>query len=179
MTMDTRWEDVDQLLDRTERTTDEKHVKAVQEIAKARYVFPTPEHPAYRTYVNHPEVTMGVQVGREELAPDIVVVEKHKTGEMNAVIAVAVASREQVNEAEAKRTWARYASIEDVAFYLYVPVGYGAEAKKVCRKQGIDVTGFRTYRDTPRGFEVNEVSESPSPLAALMPPFVRKLLATP
>ena len=179
MTLDTRWEDVDELLDRTERTVDEKHVKAVQEIAKARFVFPTPEHPAYRTYVNLPEVTMGVQVGREELTPDIVVVEKHNTGETNAVIAVAVAAREQVNEAEARRTWSRFAKIQDVAFYLYVPVGYGAEAKKLCRRAGVAVTGFRTYRDTPRGFEVNDVSEPASPFAALMPPIVRKLLATP
>jgi len=179
MSMDTRWEDVDELLDRTERTTDEKRVKAVQQIARARFAFPTPEHPAYRTYVNLPEVTMGVQVGREELAPDIVVVQKLKTGDMSAVIAVAVANREDVNEAEAKRLWARYSKIDGVAFYLYVPVGYGAQAKKICRKAGVAVTGFRTYRDTPQGFEVNDVSEAPSPLAALMPPIVRKLLATP
>jgi hypothetical protein len=55
----------------------------------------------------------------------------------------------------------------------------GAEAKKVCRRAGVRPEGFRTWRTTPRGFEVNDVSEQPSPLAALMPPIVRKLLATP
>ncbi|MBF6601277.1 MAG: hypothetical protein IVW36_12290 [Dehalococcoidia bacterium] len=179
MTLDTRWEDVDQLLDRTARTIDDKRAKAIQEIAARRFQFPTPKHPAYRTHVNVPDVAMGVQVGREEIAPDIVVVEKLTTGETHLVISVAVANAEQVSAAEAKRTWARYAAIKDVAFYLYVPVGYGARAKQICRKLKISVEGFRTYRTTPRGFEINDVSEQPSPLAALMPPIVRKILATP
>ena len=179
MTLDTRWEDVDTLLDRTTRTIEEKSEKAVREIAAQRFEFPTPEHAAYRTHINVPEVTMAVQVGNEEIAPDIVVVEKLKTGETNLVMTVAVASLEQVNEAEAKRTWARYASIDGVTFYLYVPVGYGAAAKRICKKLKIKVEGFRTYRTTPRGFEINEVSEAAGPLAALMPPFVRNFLATP
>jgi hypothetical protein len=179
MTLDTRWEDVDQLLDRTTRTVDEKHVKAIHEIAAQRFQFPTPKHPAYRSHINVPDVTMAVQVGREEIAPDIVVVEKLNTGETHLVISVAVANIEQVAEAEAKRTWARYAAIKDAAFYLYVPVGYGARAKQICRKLKINVDGYRTYRSTPRGFEINDVSEQPSPLAALMPPIVRKILATP
>jgi hypothetical protein len=90
-----------------------------------------------------------------------------------------VVTTEQVNEAEAKRIWARCASIPDQAFYLYVPVGYGAEAKSICRRLGIRPEGFRTWRNTPRGFEVNDISEAPSPLSALMPPIVRRLLATP
>ena len=179
MTLDTRWEDVDTLLDRTVRTVEEKTEKAVREIAAQRFEFPTPEHPAYRTHINVPEVSMSVQVGNEEIAPDIVVVEKHKTGETNLVITVAVAGREQINEAEAKRTWARYAAIDGVAFYLFVPVGFGAAAKRICKKLRIKVEGYRTYRTTPRGFEINEVSEPPSPLAALMPPIVRDFLKTP
>ncbi len=179
MTLDTRWQDVDELLERTTRTVDEKHAKAVHEIAAARFQFPTPEHPAYRTYVNVPEVTMGVKVGDEELAPDIVVIEKLKTGETHLAMTAEVAGVEQVTEAEAKRTWSRYTAIKDVAFYLYVPVGYGAKAKKICCKLAIHVDGFRTWRLTPRGFEINNVSEPPSPLAALMPPIVRRILATP
>jgi len=122
---------------------------------------------------------MGVQVGNEELAPDIVVVERLKTGESRLVMTAQVAIVEQVDEAEARRTWARFASIPDQAFYLYVPVGFGAKAKQICRKIGIRPEGFRTYRDTPRGLEINDISEAPSPLAALMPPVVRRLLATP
>jgi hypothetical protein len=179
LSLDTRWEDVDALLTRTPRTRDEQLAKAVHEIAQARFAFPTKGHPAYRTYVNLPEVTMGVQVGKEEIAPDIVVVEKLSTGETRLVMTAAVATVEQVNEAEARARWARFAAVPDQAFYLYVPVGYGAAAKKICRRLKINVAGYRTWRFTPRGFEINDISEPPSPLAALMPPLVRKILATP
>lgn len=179
MTLDTRWEDVDELLERTTRTVDEKHLNAIHEIAARRFQFPTPEHPSYRTHINVPEVTMGVKVGDAEIAPDIVVVSKRSTGETDLVMTVAVATVEQVTEAEAKRAWARYGAVKGVAFYLYVPVGYGAQAKRICRRAHVSVDGFRTYRTTPRGFEINDVSEPPSPFAALMPPIVRKLLATP
>ena len=179
MTLDTRWEDVDKLLQTTARTKDEKQAKAVHEIAEQRFKFPTQEHASYRTYVNAPNVTMAVQVGDEEVAPDIVVVERLNTGDTRLVMSAEVAGLpEHVNEAEARR-WARIAGIADQAFYLYVPVGYGAAAKKLCRKLGIRVEGFRTWRWTPRGFEINDISEPESPLARFMPPVVRKLLATP
>lgn len=179
MSLDTRWEDVDTLLQRTSRTQDEKLAHAVQEILALRYKFPTPEHAAYRSHANIPAVTMAVQVGEEQIAPDIVVVEKLSTGETNLIMTAAVASHELVTEGEAKSRWARFAAIPDQAFYLYVPVGYGAQAKKICKKLKIHVEGYRTWRTTPRGFEVNDVSEQPSPLAALMPPIIRKMLATP
>jgi hypothetical protein len=107
------------------------------------------------------------------------VVERLKTGETHLVMTAQVETIERVSENEAKQTWSRYASIPDQAFYLYVPVGYGARAKKICRKTGVRPEGIRTWRTTPRGFEVNEVTEAPSPLAAVMPPIVRRILATP
>ncbi len=179
MTLDTRWEDVDQLLVRTTRTKDEKHVKAVQEIAEGRFKFPTAALPSLRTYVNAPDITMAVKAGEQEIAPDIVVVERLKTGDTRLEMTAVVCEVEQVNEAEAKRIWTRAAGLKDVAFYLYVPVGYGAKAKSICRKHGIETDGVRTWRWTPRGFEINDITEQPGPLAALMPPFVRKFLATP
>jgi hypothetical protein len=168
LSLDTRWENIDALIKRTERTQDETLAKAV-------------EFPGYRTHVNVPEVAMGVQIGDtgEEVVPSIVVVERMKTGESRLVMTAQVCGREQVTAGEAAAVWSRIAKIPNQAFYLYVPVGYGAEAKKICRKAGIRPEGYRTWRNTPRGFEVNDVSEAPSPLAALMPPIVRKLLATP
>jgi hypothetical protein len=179
MTMDTRWEQIDTLLDRTERTKSEGLIKAINGVAEARYDFPTPEHASYRAHVNAPEVTMAVQVGDEQIAPDIVVVERLKTGETHLMMTAAVADKDMVTEAEAKRSWARYASIPNAVFYLYVPVGYGKIAKQICKKAKINVEGYRTWRWTPRGFEVNDISEPMSGLSPLMPPIVRKLLATP
>jgi hypothetical protein len=179
MAIDTRWENVDELLKRSERTKDEKHAKAIAEIAAQRFAFPSKELPAYRTHVNVPEITMGVMVGDEEVAPDIVVVEKFNTGETVLKMTACVASVEQVNDAEGARAWKKAASIPQQAFYLYVPVGYGRKAKDICRRLKIRPEGVRTWRYTPRGFEINDVTEPPSPLAALMPPVVRRLLATP
>ena len=181
MSLDTRWENIDTLLTRSERTKDETLANAVREIADARFRFPSEEHASYRTHVNVPEVAMGVQIGNggEEVVPSIVVVARTKTGESSLVMTAQVCGREQVNDSEAKRVWARCAAIPNQAFYVYVPVGLGAEAKKICRRHKIRPEGFRTWRTTPRGFEINDVSEAPSPLAALMPPIVRRLLATP
>ena len=179
MSLDTRWEDVDALLQRTDRTKDEKLVRAVQQVAESRFSFPTQEYPSYRTHINVPTVTMGVQVGEDEVVPAIVVVERLNTGDTRLVMTAEVCIVEQVNEGEAKRVWSRIAAVPDQAFYVYVPVGYGAQAKRICRKLGIRPEGFRTWRTTPRGFEINDISERPSPLAPLMPPFVRRLLETP
>lgn len=181
LSLDTRWENVDSLLTRTERTKEETLTKAVREIAEARFKFPSEEYAAYRTHLNVPDVTMAVQLGEdgEEVVPHIVVVERLKTGDSRLIMTAAVCGREQVSEGEARRLWSRIAAVPNQAFYLYVPVGYGAEAKKICRRTGVRPEGFRTWRTTPRGFEVNDVSEPTSPLAALMPPIVRRLLATP
>jgi len=179
MTLDTRWEDVDTLLQRNSRTKNEKLIHAVQQIAEARFKYPTPEHASYRAYVNLPDVTMAVQAGRDELAPEIVVVERINTGDTELRITASVVDIEQVNEAEAQRHWACFAQIPDQAFYLYVPVGYGARAKQICRRLKIRPEGFRTWRTTPRGFEVNDISGPPGAFDALMPGFVRRALATP
>ncbi len=181
VSLDTRWENIDALLTRSARTQDETLAMAVREIADGRFKFPSAEHASYRTHVNVPDVAMGVQIGDggEEVVPSIVVVDRTKTGESRLVMTAQVCGREQVNAAEAKLIWSRCAAIPNQAFYVYVPVGLGAEAKKICRGLGIRPEGFRTWRTTPRGFEINDISEAPSPLAALMPPIVRRLLTTP
>jgi hypothetical protein len=179
VTLDTRWEDVETLLHRTERTNDEKLLKAVKEIAEQRFMFPSEDFPSYRTYVNVPQVTMGVQSGDEEVVPHIVVVERTKQGDTSLVMTAHVCGREDVSAADAEGAWARFAKVRDQAFYLYVPVGFGKQAKAICKQHKIRVTAFRTWRETPRGFEINDITEAPSPLAPIMPPFVRRFLATP
>ena len=160
MTLDTRWENIDALLTRSERTKEETLTTAVRQIAEMRFQFPSEEYAAYRTHINVPDVAMGVQIGEggEEVAPSIVVVERIKTGESQLVMTAEVCGREQVNEAEARRLWAPCAAIPNQAFYLYVPVGTGVQAKNICKRLRIKPEGVRTWRTTPRGFEINDVS---------------------
>lgn len=174
MPIDTRKFDMDQMLRANARDRAELHEKAVQAIAEARYRFPTAEHPDFRTHINVPEVTMPVELDTgETLAPDIVVTET-KRNELR--IHAKVATSADVTLEEAERTWLPLSRVQDAAFYLYVPVGYGRLAKRLCRRVGARVEGFRTWRFTPRGIEVNDISEAPNPLTLLLPPLVRRFL---
>ena len=174
MTTDTRWTDVDKMLEPAPKSREELHERVVQDVALARFEFPTPELPSYRAFVNVPEVTLPVtdEAGNES-TPDIVVVDT--PGNLLKMLAV-VETAETVTEERAKEVWQPAAELPDAAFYIFVPVGYGAAAKRICKKLGIDVYGFRTWRYTPAGLEINDVSEPPGIMTALMPPIVRKLL---
>jgi hypothetical protein len=174
VTIETRWMDPDKVLQPVPKNREELRQHAVQDVAKARFEFPTTELPSYRTYVNVPEVTLPVTDDRgEQLVPDIVVVD---TPGNVLKICAHVETGEQVNEERAREVWSGLARLPDVAFYLYVPVGYGKAAKKICSSLGIKVYGFRTWRYVPQGMEINEISEPPDIMSALMPPPVRKLL---
>ena len=61
MTIDTRWTDVDKMLQPSPLNRQELRERVVQDVAKARFEFPTTELPSYRTYVNVPEVTLPVK----------------------------------------------------------------------------------------------------------------------
>ena len=174
MGLEERWTDVDKLLEPAPKNREELHQRAVQEIAEARFEFPTLELPSYRAFVNVPDVTLAVtdQAG-DELTPDIVVVDT--PGNLLKIFAT-VETAETVTEERAKEVWAPYGRLPDAAFYLFVPVGYGAVAKRICKQLNIDVYGFRTWRYVPQGLEVNDISEPPGIIHALMPPFARKLM---
>jgi hypothetical protein len=169
-----RWTDIDKLLQPAPQSSAEVHERAVQDIAPARFEFPTPDQASYRTYVNVPEVTMPVtDEDGKEWTPDIVVVDT--PGNILKILAQ-VETADTITEERARELWAPYAALHDSAFYLYVPVGYGGKAKDLCHKQRIRVYGFRTWRYTPQGIEINDISEPPDIMIALMPPFVRRIL---
>ena len=172
--MDTRWMDVDKLLQPSPKRQEELKQRAVQDIALARYEFPSTELPSYRTFVNVPETTLPVtdEFGNQ-LTPDIVVVDT--PGNILKILAQ-VETADGVNDEQALKVWLRYANLPETAFYVYVPVGYGGRAKAICRRLGVDVYGYRTWRYTPQGVEVNDISEPPGIIHALMPKFARKLM---
>ena len=174
MTSDSRWTDIDKMLQPAPKSSEELHLQAVQDIAQARFEFPTTEQPSLRTFVNIPEATLPVtDLNGTELVPDIVVVDT--PGNLLKILAH-VEIAETVTEDQAKEKWAPMGQLPDAAFYLYVPVGYGGQAKKICKGLKIDVHGFRTWRYIPQGIEINEVSEPPDLIHKLMPPFVRRLM---
>ncbi len=172
----TRWEKIDGLLRRTERTRVEVRAEAARQIADARFKFPSAESPAYKTFVNLPDVTMTVKVGKTDVVPDIVVIEHPAAGQPVVRMAVIVAAPEQVTEAEARERWAPIASIPGATMFVYVPLGYADEAKRLCRDARIEPEGFRTWRNTPAGFEINDVGEAHSTVRGLIPKFARRAL---
>jgi hypothetical protein len=174
VTIESRWTNVDEMLKPAPKNRQELRERLVQDIARARFEFPTPELPSYRTFVNVPEVTLPVKApSGQDLTPDIVVVDT--PGNILKLLAT-VETSDTVTEESAKTKWEPYAKLPDAAFYLYIPVGYGAIAKNICKQLKIDVYGFRTWRYTPHGIEINDISEPPEVMVHLMPPFVRKIL---
>jgi hypothetical protein len=174
VTIETRWMDVDKMLQPSPKNSQELRERAVQDVARARFEFPTPELPSYRAFVNVPEQTMPVTDDNgDQLTPDIVVVDT--PGNVLKILAQ-VETGDLITEERARDVWAPLARLRAAAFYLYVPVGYGGAAKRLCKRLGISVYGFRTWRYTPQGIEINEISEPPDVMQQLMPPIVRKIL---
>ena len=121
---------------------DLKHDRAVRDIAAARFAFPTKEQPKWRAFVNEPAPALGVAgLAGESLYPDIVVVDSGNVARMVAEVETA----DTVTEAEGRREWKAFAEVCET-FYLYVPAGYSKEAKRICAKLGVRVTGIRTWR---------------------------------
>jgi len=119
------------------------HVRAVQDIAGARFGFPTGSHRDYKTYTNVPKRTMGVAMldGSAVAYPDIVVVQDP---ENYAKILGEVETTETVNEQTAQRRWRPFADLAPL--YLYVPVGDADDALKLCRQLRVPIVGIRTWR---------------------------------
>lgn len=118
------------------------HDRALKDITRLRFGFPTEKYPDYKTYVNHPARTMGAAMEGGLVAyPDIVVVQHP---ENNCKVVAEVETNETVREAVARFEWLPYAELAPL--YLYVPVGKGDEALALCRQLDIPVVGIRTWR---------------------------------
>jgi hypothetical protein len=130
------------------------HDRALKDIARLRFAFPTEKYRDYKTYVNHPARAMGVELSDGRVAyPDIVVVQHP---ENNCKIVAEVETNETVREAVARWEWAPFAEVAPL--YLYVPVGKGDEATDLCRRLEIPVVGIRTWRYLA-GYEEPEINQ--------------------
>ena len=147
------------------------HQKALRDIVRLRFGFPTEKYRDYKTYVNHPQRTMGVQMPGTQVAyPDVVVVQHP---ENNTKIVAQVETNETVREAVARSEWLPYSELAPL--YLYVPVGKGDETLDLCRRLDVPVVGVRTWRyiagyDDP---EINDHYTVPSGPEDLLPKILR------
>lgn len=147
------------------------HEKALHDIVRLRFGFPTEKYRDFKTYTNAPLRTMGVQMRGNLVAyPDIVVVQHP---ENNAKIVAEVETNETIREAVARFEWLRYAELAPL--YLYVPVGKGDEALNLCRKLEVTVVGIRTWRYIA-GYEDPEINDHftvPSGPEEMLPKILR------
>ncbi len=130
------------------------HSRALNDITRLRFGFPTEKYPDYKTYVNHPARTMGVAMDSGLVAyPDIVVVQHP---ENNCKVVAELETDETVREEVARFEWLPYADLAPL--YLYVPVGKGDEALALCRQLDIPVVGVRTWRYIA-GYDEPEIND--------------------
>lgn len=147
------------------------HGKAVADIAKERFGFPTDKYPHFKTYTNALARTMGVEMPDGRVAyPDIVVVQHP---ENYTKILGQVETNETVREAVARDEWLPYAELAPL--YIYVPVGKADDALKLCRQVGVPVVGVRTWRYIV-GYEEPEINDHytvPSGPEEMLPKILR------
>ncbi len=147
------------------------HLRALNDIARLRFGFPTEKYRDFKTYANQPQRSMGVQMENGVVAyPDIVVVQHP---ENNTKIVAEVETNETVREAVARFEWLPYSDLAPL--YLYVPVGKGDEALALCRRLNIPVVGIRTWRYIA-GYEEPEINDHftvPSGPEEMLPKLLR------
>lgn len=137
------------------RSSQEKslHDRAVADVAKERLSFPNNDHPNWKTYLNEPDQTMAVNIGNNnKIYPDIVVIDKSKN---QVEILGEVESEATVTNEEAEQ-WKEYSKATST-FYLYVPKGTEAIAKKLISENSITVAGIRTWQYNSSGIVITNV----------------------
>lgn len=150
-----------------------KRAAVLEEIVEARLSYPSEEHSNWETYINFPDVKLGVELKSGGwIYPDVVVAQE--PGHFIQALAV-VALRHEVTEEEARERWAPLSKAGSL--YLYVPAGYAARANRLCREFGARPEGIRTWRRTAQyGIEVNDAYSGPDVFAAIarfLPPVLR------
>jgi len=128
-----------------EKSYADSHALAVRNIAEQLFPYPTPEYPHFRTLVNEPEVEQRIFTNYgTELVPDIVVLQ---WPEKLPVMIAEVATPDMLNLELAERVWSVEARLDGVRFFLYVPAGHAAEAKKLLKQAKIKNVSLRTWRN--------------------------------
>jgi hypothetical protein len=169
--IDTRWLDPDRLMPPSRKTREGLRSRVVKDIAGQRLAFPNEGFPSLSTHVNVSEPTFVIRgADGVELVPDIVVAES--TGNRPRILA-AVETVDTVTDEQAASRWLPFSQVPDAAFYLYVPSGFAAEAKRLLKKHRIKKVGLRTWRYVT-GLEALDITDIDygGLLELLLPPFL-------
>ena len=148
------------------------HQRALQDISRERFGFPTPSYRDYKTYTNVPERSMGVAMPNGIVAyPDIVVVQDP---ENYAKILGEVETAETVTEDVARYRWLPFAKLAPL--YLYVPVGQGDRARRLSRALKVPLVGIHTWRYAVgvEEIEINDHFTVASGPEEMLPPILRR-----
>ena len=151
-----QWRDITSDWRRSEESRRHELVRAVQEIARTRFAYPSDDNPDFQTHVNLPEPTMAVEfggAGKDQAFPDILVVEY--PGNYPVMVAQ-VETRETLTREQAERVWKRL-EMKEAPLDIYVPAGLAAQAKDYARAAGLKHVRFRTWTHSPNGVSVREV----------------------
>ncbi len=131
-------------------------LKAVQDVAAARFNYPSPEFPNYRTYVNKPERQMGVRDSHGEfLFPDVVVAEMPG---LTVRLLGEVETLRSLRDETLVEKWRGFGGLG--AFYLFVPLQKTGEVAALVRRLKIPVVGVRGWRYIA-GQDVIDVIDAP------------------
>lgn len=136
---------------------DAVETRAIEQIARQRFGYPSTSYPDLKTYTNLPSRTLGVRDAAGSMVfPDIVVIdakttEVHLLGEIETV-----RSLEESDDLAEK--WRAFAS--NGPLYLFVPLSVLDRAKAKVREAKVGLAGLRTWRYMA-GMDFTEVVETP------------------
>jgi hypothetical protein len=132
----------------------QRHEGTVAAIAERKFPFPNHENADLETLLNIPKhtISIGKSPSGEDLFPDIVVV--RRPGQWLMMMAE-VEMADTLTDEQVLTRWAPISTFGDL--YVYVPAGLVQDAKKLAKKHGVRIAGFRTWRFRPVwGVDVTE-----------------------
>ena len=124
-----------------------RHDRAVTEVARQRFAYPTFDYPTHVTYTNEPVQRLGVNAGSSIVYPDIVVVDAAVS---NRLTLVAEVETEATIDQDQVQQWKTYSGL-NVPFFLYVPIRLVQETQRLLASNGVNLTGLRSYHDDAKG----------------------------
>ncbi len=130
--------------------------KAVQDIARSRFAYPSTDEPALKTYVNRPDHTIGVRTPTGDLLfPDIVVLDAATT-EVQMLGEVETAN--SLRKADIVDKWRAF--VGTGRLLLFVPLSEVDRARQMLKSFELPIAGLRGWKHN-LGQQIVEVYDLP------------------